>query len=253
MKPDRRVMAFLGSIVLAGTAMAADVARTRVPFPLPTRNVHPKEYGLTDDTITVVSATSFTRRQLGPNSPQCDYTPTFALDCDPNTDVHYYAGLDLPAGAVIDSIGLNSLTDTDGVIGMELWSRDDAGGTNPLAAFSVPAHASFATDYSGPLNVMLGSHDNHELVLDVETASNPNLQYFAWIEVWWHRSINLPLGAPTFNDVPPGDPGYDYIGALAASGITSGCGSGNFCPDAALTRRQMAVFLTKALGLHWAH
>jgi len=44
---------------------------------------------------------------------------------------------------------------------------------------------------------------------------------------------------------------YQYIEALAAAGITSGCGGGNFCPDAALTRGQMAVFLAKALGLHW--
>jgi hypothetical protein len=35
-----------------------------------------------------------------------------------------------------------------------------------------------------------------------------------------------------------------------ASGITAGCGGGNYCPDAP-TRRQMAIFLAKALGLHW--
>ena len=39
---------------------------------------------------------------------------------------------------------------------------------------------------------------------------------------------------------------------LAASGITAGCGGGNYCPDAPLTRGQMAVFLSRALGLHWA-
>jgi hypothetical protein len=36
----------------------------------------------------------------------------------------------------------------------------------------------------------------------------------------------------------------------AASGIPVGCGGGNFCPDSAITRGQMAVFLSKALGLH---
>ena len=34
-------------------------------------------------------------------------------------------------------------------------------------------------------------------------------------------------------------------------GITGGCGNGNYCPDAPLTRGQMAVFLAKALGLQW--
>jgi hypothetical protein len=37
-----------------------------------------------------------------------------------------------------------------------------------------------------------------------------------------------------------------------ASGITAGCGGGNYCPDAPLTRGQMAVFLSKGLGLHFA-
>ena len=56
---------------------------------------------------------------------------------------------------------------------------------------------------------------------------------------------------PTFGDVPTGDPGFQYIEALVSSGITAGCAGGNYCPDAPLTRRQMAVFLSKALGLNW--
>jgi hypothetical protein len=55
----------------------------------------------------------------------------------------------------------------------------------------------------------------------------------------------------TFNDVPTSDPAFQFIEALVASGITAGCGGGNYCPDAPLTRRQMAVFLSKALGLQW--
>ena len=37
-----------------------------------------------------------------------------------------------------------------------------------------------------------------------------------------------------------------WIKQLAAEGITGGCGSGNYCPEAAVTRAQMAVFLLKA-------
>ena len=58
-------------------------------------------------------------------------------------------------------------------------------------------------------------------------------------------------GAASFNDVPTSDPAFQYIEALFASGITAGCSGGNYCPDAPLTRRQMAVFLSKALGLYW--
>lgn len=68
----------------------------------------------------------------------------------------------------------------------------------------------------------------------------------------WHRQVSpAPLG-PTFNDVPEGDPFFRVIEALAASGITSGCGGGNFCPNDVVTRNQMAKFLANALGLHFA-
>jgi hypothetical protein len=39
------------------------------------------------------------------------------------------------------------------------------------------------------------------------------------------------------------------INRLAAAGVTSGCGDGEFCPHSKLTRAQMAVFIAKALGL----
>ena len=38
---------------------------------------------------------------------------------------------------------------------------------------------------------------------------------------------------------------------FAKSGITGGCGAGNYCPNQPLTRGQMAVFLAKGLGLSW--
>ncbi len=50
-----------------------------------------------------------------------------------------------------------------------------------------------------------------------------------------------------FADVQPGDFAADWIEELAALGITSGCGSGNFCPNDPVTRAQMAVFLLKTL------
>ena len=51
--------------------------------------------------------------------------------------------------------------------------------------------------------------------------------------------------------MPVSDPAFQYIEALVAAGVTAGCGGGNYCPDNPLTRRQMAVFLAKALGLNW--
>ena len=55
----------------------------------------------------------------------------------------------------------------------------------------------------------------------------------------------LVLGTVTFGDVPPTNPFYADIQALAASGVTSGCGDGNFCPEGYVTREQMAAFMNR--------
>lgn len=78
-------------------------------------------------------------------------------------------------------------------------------------------------------------------------------QALAGARIAWHRSVSPAPGAATFGDVPTSDGAFQYIEALVASGVTAGCGGGNYCPDAPLTRRQMAVFLSKALGLHWGN
>jgi CSLREA domain-containing protein/uncharacterized repeat protein (TIGR01451 family) len=52
----------------------------------------------------------------------------------------------------------------------------------------------------------------------------------------------------TFLDVPVGHPFYNEIGKLSARSVTLGCGDGNYCPDATVTREQMAAFIMRALG-----
>jgi hypothetical protein len=49
-----------------------------------------------------------------------------------------------------------------------------------------------------------------------------------------------------FGDVHSGDFAADWIEALAAEGITGGCGGGNYCPQNPVRRDQMAAFLLKA-------
>ena len=65
------------------------------------------------------------------------------------------------------------------------------------------------------------------------------------------RQLSPKPGFATFGDVPLAHPYHRAIQALYASRITVGCGGGNFCPERNLTRGEMAVFLAKALGLHW--
>jgi hypothetical protein len=61
------------------------------------------------------------------------------------------------------------------------------------------------------------------------------------------RAFGLSAGENAFLD----DDGHwaeASIDALAASGITKGCDDGAYCPDAPVTREQMATFLRRAMG-----
>ena len=55
-------------------------------------------------------------------------------------------------------------------------------------------------------------------------------------------------GVPIFSDVLDGYWAKSYIERLYASGITAGCGSGNYCPEGLVTRAEMAIFLER--GIH---
>ena len=50
---------------------------------------------------------------------------------------------------------------------------------------------------------------------------------------------------PIFGDVPANAFGAAWIEQLANLGVTGGCGGGNYCPSATVTRKQMATFLLK--------
>ncbi len=56
-----------------------------------------------------------------------------------------------------------------------------------------------------------------------------------------------PATGTVFNDVPANGFAASYIEALAAGGVTGGCGGGAYCPSDSVTRAQMAVFLLRML------
>jgi hypothetical protein len=62
-------------------------------------------------------------------------------------------------------------------------------------------------------------------------------------------SYTPPAATGVFADVNSGYWAAAWIEQLAEEGITSGCGSGNYCPTTVVTRDQMAVFLVRTFGL----
>jgi hypothetical protein len=95
----------------------------------------------------------------------------------------------------------------------------------------------------------VNSEQGYSLVVCPQSNS-PNLA-FKGVRISYQLQPSPAPASATFGDVPTGHPFFQFVEALADSGITAGCGGGNFCPDDPLTRGQMAVFLTSALGLHW--
>jgi hypothetical protein len=72
----------------------------------------------------------------------------------------------------------------------------------------------------------------------------------AQMAIFLVRAFDIPpaTGPDHFSD-DNGMTGESAINALFEAGITGGCMPGRFCPTAAVTRAQMAIFLVRALGL----
>ena len=81
------------------------------------------------------------------------------------------------------------------------------------------------------------------------TEGTANLE-FREVDFYYQLQVSTPTpGTQTFADVPPSFLYYKGIEAFAASGITGGCGNGNFCPNGYVTRGEIATFFARALGL----
>ena len=69
--------------------------------------------------------------------------------------------------------------------------------------------------------------------------------------VVWRRTVSPGPAVASFIDVPTSNPQFRYVQAFVASGLATGCAPDRFCPDTPVSRGQLAVFLSVALGLHF--
>ncbi len=185
----------------------------------------------------------------------------------------YWVQLDLPLGAEIDYIYALVYDDDDtaewtlrisayegaesgttpfwwdieqastGVAGTPGYTRID------LDLFAGPVVVREWTDLNGDMaNTMV----SYSLELTTIGATDPTAVRFFGAAVNWRRNISPAPTSAAFGDISTGHAFFQHIEALVASGITAGCGGGNYCPNNGVTRGQMAVFLAKGLGLHWS-
>jgi hypothetical protein len=186
-----------------------------------------------------------------------------------NAASSFHATVPLPQGAFLDSwrawfydgSAANNFT-----IGFVKWYDDTMGiefptgvGIHDFTSSGMPqlqTHhqvENLSIDLREPVNETVTRAEAADIYSFYVVMPNDPFVSFKGVRLIWHRQVSPAPAVPTFNDVPTSDPGFQYIEALVASGITAGCNTAppQYCPDATLTRRQMAVFLAKALGLHW--
>lgn len=181
---------------------------------------------------------------------------------------HSYAPLHLPDGAVVTRLCAylrnaepTPSTTLVGILRVKLppagFPAGDIVGPQVSPSFN-SGYQEFCVDDGGFViredadfdNDGIVDHLSHRVQLTMPQGATIG---FGGVRLVWHRQVSDPPAQPTFGDVPPDALFFPYVEALAASAITGGCGQGNFCPNNPLTRGQMAVFLAKALGLHWTN
>jgi len=180
-------------------------------------------------------------------------------------------GTDIPIGALVGAVCANVYdSDTSHEVRIGLWQYEQ-----PTVSYRSPASRQLgAYDGSGnawssgytqictlPLTRVrtIGDIDSsgysgilsYQVILYFD-AGTLSLRHGA-LTVLWQRQVSPEPASASFGDVPTGHWAFQYVEALVDSGITAGCGGGNFCPDSTVTRAQMAVFLSKALGLHFTN
>ena len=161
----------------------------------------------------------------------------------------FWAPLDLPNGAIVSELTLEYKdTDTVDNISAQIRSFVDGSGTwsgGSAATSSGSAGAGVATSNPG----FTVQTNTTYMVVIVQTSSSSQTGFRA-VKVGYFRTVSPSPAVATFVDVPTNHSQFRFIEALAAAGITGGCGGGLYCPDTPLTRGQLAVFLAVALGRH---
>ena len=165
-----------------------------------------------------------------------------------------------PSGAKLVQLELVAFdgSDAGSVVALAAHCPDVAVGPPCLGAGPATTTGTSTAPFTGRVFFDLTPYD---LIVDksaelyfvrVSTSSAVPALRFREIDLFYRLQVSTPApGTQTFADVPPSFLYWKAIEALAASGITGGCGGGNFCPNQNVTRGEIAAFFARALGLNF--
>ena len=250
-----RATSLLVALVVSAAASAEQrpVAKSTVPPPRaasPAQVVNRKDFGPTDLTLVRLEGAEFYPYQ-GPAFQ--GYQSFFNYRWSTPAGFALEAGIRVPTGAIIDYIEIDAC-DGNALLDMSLtlYECDIFGGPCTTPAFVVTD----ALTGCGTVSVSgIGHEVNNALFalgLEVFDPAGDSSLRISGAAVGYYLQVSPAPAVATFGDVPTGDIYFQFIEALAASGITAGCDAvPNYCPERPITRAEMAVFLAKALGLHF--
>ena len=254
---------------MAGIAFAAGMTAQDRPDPkkrigraggpaIPQRTkAAPDTYGTTATSYYRIGFSEFTELDTNIDGPHSDFWYDQPGDIFrrystvPNG--YFVATPHLPSGARVTYMELDAC-DTSGdasTVSATLYDCDYLGNCNPVGTATALEGLCASSSSSDLATDIVVDNFFGELVVRVSTDAGTNTTTLAGVILGYVLQVSPAPGTATFPDVPTSDFGFQYIEALVASGITGGCGGGLYCPDSPVTRRQMAIFIAKALGLHW--
>jgi hypothetical protein len=235
-------------IVLLGFAsLVTSLAALAQPSDSPDRAAEPK-FGTSVTSLLNLSAASF--QLVGGTEGVVDENAS--RSCVSDTPCRWLAGVALPTGSRIKQIEIEACEGDPASqisFGLRRHPVPMQPGV-PIVVDAIPGPAGCALFPVGVDEAV--DNLNNSYTVEVSAASGVDVRFGA-VRVSYQLQVSPAPDTATFGDVPTDHPFFQFVEALAASRITSGCGGGNFCPDAPVTRGQMAVFLARALGLNFAN
>jgi hypothetical protein len=250
-----RYVAYAFAVLLFNAVNGWAQVSTDAPFPMPANHgvvrgalpIQPETYGTASQVKLQIAGASLAAFDAG-NSKLEDGTGQFYSS---SAGGRLGAGVDLPTGAQIQQMDLYyDDTDPSNDVAAFLFTME---GTTTNLLSQIAFVSSTGSAGKGVASIGVAHtvvNDNRQYMLYVNGSSS--IRKVRAVAIIYKLQISPDPATATFTDVPVGHPFHRFVEALYASGITGGCGGGNYCPDAPVTRGQMAVFLAGALGLHWA-
>ena len=168
----------------------------------------------------------------------------------PYTSCYLEAPVHLPNGVHVSTIQLGVCDSSTGDAKAGFYSVSSVDGASVLLGYIDSTFLNGCHFYAGAIDHTIDNYNNAYAVEVNLPIGDANIS-LRKVLLSYQLQASPPPAVARFNDVPSNHPFFQYIEALAASGITAGCGPDTFCPNSPVTRGQMAVFLVKALGLYW--